>query len=216
MTLVHLDSARLASVTFLATLMSCAGPPMNPALSADATGTERIDHTVDDRIGGMELGSDDLAAAASQFATSLLQRRDLFSRGRPRVALGHQEFKNDSDRLHINMRLLADKFRIQLRQYARGQMAFIDRESTDMATRERELKDAGVVDSGSLPRTAAMAGVDYQLKITLADRWVGDQRGRQSSYLQINASLIDLDTREQVWEDLYETKKVGTSSAVYR
>ena len=116
----------------------------------------------------------------------------------------------------IDIKLLTERMVTDLSMAANGRMTFLARKNADEAMRERELKDSGIVDGGSLGRTRAIAGADYKLIVTLSGQSIRNQSSMRSDYYLLVSKVIDLGTTEIVWADKFDVKKVGQDDVVYR
>ncbi len=96
-------------------------------------------------------------------------------------------------------------------------MVFVNREDIAAVARERELKRAGVVDVGTIMRTVATAGVDYQLRgrIMSQDAYQASS-GLQHRYNQVSFEMLDMERGTVVWSGLYEFANVAADDVVYR
>lgn len=134
----------------------------------------------------------------------------------PRVIVDSTYFVNEGS-TPINKNLITDRLRVELNRAARGRMYFIGRENIRAVESEKELKDLGVVDAGTLRNTATTAGADYRLtgRINSLDK-VNPSTGERARYNQIVFEMLDLDKGFIVWSGIYEFQKSGQDDIIYR
>ena len=84
-----------------------------------------------------------------------------------------------------------------------------------MLEKERAMKQAGKVTSGSDPSIVEFKGADYLLTGRLQGMSTRSKTGT-SDYILYSFQLINARTSEIVWEDFSEMKKQGLEDAAYR
>jgi hypothetical protein len=107
--------------------------------------------------------------------------------------------------------------RIALNRSAAGRMVFVARHYGDMVTSERDLKRTGVTDDGTMPKTRKMAGADYRLggRLTSIDA-VEVSSGTASRHHQAIFEMVDLETGQVIWGNMYEFRKAAQDDVIYR
>lgn len=107
-------------------------------------------------------------------------------------------FRNQSSQ-RIDKDMITDALRVQLNRAAAGRLRFLSRETLGAVGRERELKDQGATDQGTMARRQIL-GADYQLigKITSLDSR-STKTGTYQRRTQIIFELLDLETDEVIW-----------------
>ena len=165
---------------------------------------------------GTGIESQDIVSMTDQMIRDMLANPVLAGRQRPpRVIVDAKYFRNESS-TRINRNLITDRLRIGLTNAAAGRMVFLARHQVAMVENEREIKRKGVVDDGTLGRTAKVAGSDYRLggRIASLDA-VRSSTGRISRYHQVTFEMIDLETSEIVWSGIYEFRKAAQDDIIY-
>jgi hypothetical protein len=164
--------------------------------------------------GGTHIESNDIVAMTDEMMRDMLSNPVLAGGSPPRVIVDSRFFENDGSR-PIDKNLIIDRLRIELMRAARGRMHFLARERVAMVEEERALKATGRVDRGSRPR-GRVAGADYRLsgRIKSQDQWNPRMR-IFTTYNQISFEMVDLETDEIVWTNLYEFRKSGQDDVVY-
>jgi hypothetical protein len=96
-------------------------------------------------------------------------------------------------------------------------LQFVGRRHAGMVAEERELKREGVTDTGSRKLTKAQLGADYRLAgtFTTLDQ-VQARTGLQQRYSQLVFELVDLESGEIIWTNLYEVERAAADDVVYR
>ncbi len=164
----------------------------------------------DDQLGGTGIESTDIGTVGRQMAESIIEIPEIVNaQGMPRIAL--LPVKN-STRFVINKDIFTKKIRSELNKNARGKVRFLARDRMDDILAEREAKDSGLVSSS---KRASVKGADYFLTGELSGL-AKAQGGHRSDYILMAFQLIDAETSEIVWEDIYEVKRVGTAGVIYQ
>ncbi len=186
---------------------------------ANPSGVQTVyeDHRSTGQFAGMSLESQDIVRMSDTMVRDMLTSGILVDPSNPPfVLIDHTDFGNDSARA-FNKKLIVNRIRIELQRAARGRMVFVSRQATASTEMERELKRSGRVSSGSQPLTRATAGVDYKLQgefLTLDTR--GGAEGGHTRYTQVSFEMVDKETNEIVWANIYEFRKASSDDLVYR
>ena len=184
--------------------------------SCASTGLTRVSHTKtilpdeDDHLGGTGVESGDIRTVGRKMAESMLETPEIVNaQGVPRIAL--LPVKN-STRFIIDKDIFTKKIRIEFNKNTRGKVRFLARDRIEDILKERESKREGLV---SASKEADLLGVDFYLtgEMTGLSKAAG---GSRSDYIMLSFQLIDAETSDIVWEDLYEVKKVGISGVAYQ
>lgn len=166
---------------------------------------------------GVGIESQDIVAMTDKMMRDILAHPVLGGRSEPpRVIVDSTYFVNEGS-TPINKNLITDRLRVELNRAARGRMYFVGRENVRAVESEKELKEMGVVDHGTLPNTASTAGADYRLtgRINSLDK-VNPSTGDRARYSQIVFEMLDLDKGFIVWSGIYEFQKSGQDDVIYR
>ncbi|MDP3179995.1 MAG: hypothetical protein Q8M76_18935, partial [Spirochaetaceae bacterium] len=182
-----------------------------------AAATVYKDTTTGDEVKGVGTESQDIIAMADAMMRDMLNVPDLMNRpNAPRIIVDAKYFRNESSEI-IDKALITDRIRVNLGRSAQGRVRFVGREYAGMVNEERALKDEGVVDIGTTGRTRAQAGADFRLVGRIGTRDAIDTRsGTKSRFSQYTFELVDLESGEIIWSNLYEFKKQNREDVVYR
>jgi len=132
----------------------------------------------------------------------------------PHVIVDASQIKNQTlERFNTN--ILADQLRSALLNAAQGRLIFVNREAFDRIDKERQLKSDGIVGQGTTPAAKRQLGADYQLFARLTDLEQRDG-GRVERYTQFNFEMVDLETGQTIFSDMYNFKKRQSIPVVYR
>ncbi|MBA3684859.1 MAG: hypothetical protein H0W72_06420 [Planctomycetes bacterium] len=173
----------------------------------------RVDPDHDDVVGGTGTESGDVRAMCDQFCRTILEVEEVAGAAKaPRVALLSVDNRVNDVTQRIDADLLLTKMRAQLNQSARGRLRFLDRANVDAIRREKEAMDRGEVTRSS---AKALSGADFFMTGEIRSLSKTSEAG-QSTYLVYAFRLVDSQSSEIVWEDLYEQKRVAERGAVYR
>jgi penicillin-binding protein activator len=164
-------------------------------------------------VAGTGIESQDLVAVTDKMARSILGIPEIANaQGIPRIVL--EPVVNET-RFPINKDLFLTKIRGQLNVNARNKVRFLARENMTALERERSLKQAGQVTSGSDPNVVEFKGADFFLTGKLQGLTTRSSAGT-SDYIHYSFQLIDARTSDIVWEDFADIKKQGLEDAAYR
>lgn len=206
-----LFSRMLISLAALATLWGvtgCSSINDNPGRPV-----REVDPSQAGIISGTGPESQDVVAIADQMVRSLLGAPAIANADEPPTVV-LLEFRNES-RFPIDGDIFLRKLRVQLNSQAAGRMLFLARERMEAIQREREAKRAGDVTADPDRQAKAVSGADYFLTGEVGGIAKATRLGRED-YLLYTFTLIDTETSAVVWEDQFETKRVGQEDAVYR
>lgn len=168
-------------------------------------------------VAGVGVESQDITSVTDAMVKDLLANPAVMKHDRPpRVVLDSEYFENKSMQ-RLNKDTIVDRLRINFQRAAQGKLVFLSRQSAGMVAKERELKRAGLTDTGTKGLTHAQAGADYYLtgRIHTVDARSA-ATGMVERYTQIIFELIDVESSVSIWSNIYEFKKGGLDDAVYR
>ena len=168
-------------------------------------------------VQGVGIEAQDIVSMTDQMMRDMLTEPRLAGRRTaPNVIIDDEYFSNDST-WRADKKVITERLRVNLNRAAKGRMVFIARHVAAMFMNERSLKDQGIVDRGTLSRTAAPKGADYRLSghIGSVDS-LNPRTGMKSRYSQISFEMVDLETGEIVWSNIYEMEKSGQDDIIYR
>lgn len=177
--------------------------------------TTRVDLDQDDSVGGIGTESGDIRAMSDQFVRTMLTIPEITNAtSAPRVALVSVRNRVDDVTLRFDSEILLMRMRAELNRSARGQMRFLARndEMMDAIESERENMDAGTVTRSS---TKALSGADYFMTGEIRSLTKNTAAGK-SAYMLYAFQLVDSQSSEIVWEDLYESKRQALRGTVDR
>lgn len=169
------------------------------------------------RVSGVGIESQDVVDMTNLMMKDI-QKNPAFSNpgDPPRVIIDAEYFINESS-MRIDKNLITDRLRVNLNRTAAGKMLFIGRQYGGMIEGERALKRKGQADQGTLGKAEKQLGADYRLagRITTQDA-IDPKTGARSRYNMITFEMVDLETGEIVWSNIYEFKKSAQDDIVYR
>lgn len=200
-----------------AVLVGCATAPPPPPPAAPVRYTDVGSAGL---VAGVGTESQDIVGVTDAMVRDIVGSHLMSQYSRaPRILVDLEQFEVDGSQ-RINKALVVDRLRINLQRASRGRLAFVSREALNATNRERELKDKGVTDAGTLGRQR-VAGVDLVLRgrMTTQDKRStsgGSSGGMVERYTQFSFELIEAGTDLSVWANLYEMQKGGRDDAVYR
>ena len=159
----------------------------------------------------------DVVAMTDQMMRSLLANPMVSNRTTPpRVLIDMDGFKNESTSV-INLNMLAKRLQIELTRAANGRMVFVNRQNLAAIQKEREIKREGLVDGGTIRKTQATAGVDYQMFATITSQDAIDRQSQmRQRYHYISFEMVDMELGTLVWGDGFEMSKATQDNVLYR
>ncbi|MEO5863403.1 MAG: penicillin-binding protein activator LpoB [Burkholderiales bacterium] len=176
-----------------------------------------MDPTVRGPVAGVGIEGHDIISMTDRMVRDILATTNLAAAEKPpRVIVDAEHFENAGSQ-PINKTAITDRLRVELTRASRGRMSFVGRHYARAVQTERDLKDHGVVDVGTVGRTKAQAGGDYRLggRISTVDSRSA-KSGMIQRYTQIVFEMFDLETGEIVWNNMYELSRAGADDVVYR
>ncbi|MBU0503575.1 MAG: penicillin-binding protein activator LpoB [Candidatus Omnitrophica bacterium] len=189
-------------VSLTLVLSSCATVPVSH--------TSTILPDNDDNLGGTGIESTDILTVSRKMALSILEVPEIMrANGTPRIAL--LPVKNNT-RFIINKDIFTQKIRIELNKNVSGKVRFLARDRMDDILKERQAKRNDLVTAS---KEGDLAGVDFYLTGELTGLSKAANSSR-SDYILMSFQLIDAETSDIIWEDAYETKRVGAAGVVYQ
>lgn len=210
-------SMKFVSVLALALAVAASADAAPREKKPKAAATVYKDTTTGDDVKGVGTESQDIVSMADAMMRDLLNVPDLMNRPTPpRVIVDSKYFRNESSEI-IDKALITDRIRVNLSRSSQGRLRFLGREYAGMVAEERALKDDGMVDVGTTGRTRAQSGGDFRLVGRIGTRDAIDTRtGTKSRFSQYTFEMVDLESGEIVWSNLYEFKKQNREDVVYR
>ena len=201
-------------VGILTTLPGCA-----PLAIQNASGSMPVDvdPTVRGPVAGVGIEGQDIISMTDRMVRDMLEIPNLAAAKKPpRVIVDAEHFDNKGSQ-PINKTAITDRLRVELSRASRGRMSFVGRHYARAVQAERDLKDNGIVDVGTVGRTKAPAGGDYRLggSISTVDS-KSAKSGMFQRYTQIVFEMFDMETGEIVWANMYELSRAGADDVVYR
>ncbi len=203
----------LAAAAVVTGLAGCATTVPNSSGVAPVT----IDPATRGPVAGVGIEQQDIIAMTDQMMRDMLANPQLARRQTPpRVIIDASDFANDSSQ-PINRNLITDRLRVNLNRASQGRMTFINRVNTQMVERERELKRAGQVDSGTAGMARRVMGGDFKLSGRIASLDSRNPRtGMIQRFTQITFEMTDLETGEIVFGGEYSFARAGADDVIYR
>lgn len=222
--------ARSIVALFVAAALSgCATTGSGTGTKRDSKGTS-VGTAVDDRgrvdgkymdsgaqsnLNTIGIESSDLISACSEMVGKMLANPQLGGQQKPpHIIIDAKYFRLQSaSRLNVNM--LADALRAELLNAANGRLIFIARQDALVVEEEKELTQAGIIDTGTTPTSSRQLGADYRLTGNITDLTQGDS-ARLERFTQFNFEVVDTKTGQLIFSDVYKFKKAGTINVVDR
>lgn len=168
-------------------------------------------------VGGVGTESQDIVGMSEEMMRDLLTVPILMNRNpAPRIIVDAKYFTNESSEI-IDKSMVTDRLRVMLNRNASGRLQFVGRQYAAAVAEERELKREGVTDTGTVGMARAQLGADYRLVGRIGTRDAVDPRtGVRSRYSMYTFEVLDMESGELVWSNLYEFKKESRDNVVYR
>jgi PBP1b-binding outer membrane lipoprotein LpoB len=168
-------------------------------------------------VRGVGIESQDIISMTDQMMRDMLSEPRIANAAQtPNIIIDAEYFYNESSS-RLNKNSITDRLRVSLNRAAQGRMQFVGRHYADMVQKERNIKQAGVVDRGTLPAAKAQKGGDYRLGGRITSLDARDPRtGMMSRYNQIVFEMVDLESSEIVWSGIYEFAKTAQDDIIYR
>jgi len=166
---------------------------------------------------GCGIDSKEMRAAADRMARSIMSAPQVVQAGgTPRIVLDEKYFRNESTEI-IDKALFTDYLRVNLQRAAGRRFEVLGRNYNDMVDSERNSENAGEVTTGAVAKPSKKLGWDYRLGGAIRSiTKVVPGSGARSSYFLITFELVERGSGRIVWSDLYEFKKVASTSVIYR
>ena len=183
---------------FSLALQSCTiGTKVNN--SPSARHSRYVDHSTAQVRGISGVESQDIISMTDKMVRDMLQNPILNnSRNVAVVIVDDKYFTNESTQ-RINKKLIVDRLRTNLFRAANGRIRFIARHASKMFEHEQKLRQNKVIAGGKAKK---QAGATY--------RMTGNFKNLNSgvdNYVQVLFEMVDLNTGELVWTNMYEFKK---------
>jgi PBP1b-binding outer membrane lipoprotein LpoB len=193
----------------IAFLAGCASGVRNPS------GVPVTEMRPDERgfVAGTGIESQDIVSVSDQIARRILSTPQIAqATGKPRIVLLPVE---NQTRFPINKEIFTTRIRALLNSRSGDRVLFLARDRMDALQREQQLKQQGVMTSGSDPTMVEFRGADFFLTGTLQGQTTRTAAG-VSDYVLYTFQLIDARTSDIIFEDFAEVKRQGLEDAAYR
>ena len=164
-------------------------------------------------VAGTGVESQDLVAVTDKMARSILDTPQVRNAHSPPVVV-LDPVMNET-RFPINKDMFLTRIQVLLNSKCEKKVQFLARDRLAALERERDLKRAGQVTSGSDPNVVEFKGGDFLLTGKLQSPTTRNSRGI-SDYVLYSFELVDARTSAIVWQDFAEIKKQGLEDAAYR
>jgi len=164
-------------------------------------------------VAGTGVESQDLVAVTDKMARSILDTPQVRNAPSPPVVV-LDPVMNET-RFPINKDMFLTRIQVLLNSKCEKKVQFLARDRLAALERERDLKRAGQVTSGSDPNVVEFKGGDFLLTGKLQSLTTRNSRGI-SDYILYSFELVDARTSAIVWQDFAEIKKQGLEDAAYR
>jgi len=164
-------------------------------------------------VAGTGVESQDLVAVTDKMARSILDTPQVRNAPSPPVVV-LDPVMNET-RFPINKDMFLTRIQVLLNSKCEKKVQFLARDRLAALERERDLKRAGQVTSGSDPNVVEFKGGDFLLTGKLQSLTTRNSRGI-SDYVLYSFELVDARTSAIVWQDFAEIKKQGLEDAAYR
>jgi penicillin-binding protein activator len=164
-------------------------------------------------VAGTGVESQDLVAVTDKMARSILDTPQVRNAHSPPVVV-LDPVMNET-RFPINKDMFLTRIQVLLNSKCEKKVQFLARDRLAALERERDLKRAGQVTSGSDPNVVEFKGGDFLLTGKLQSLTTRNSRGI-SDYILYSFELVDARSSAIVWQDFAEIKKQGLEDASYR
>ena len=164
-------------------------------------------------VAGTGVESQDLVAVTDKMARSILDTPQVRNAPSPPVVV-LDPVMNET-RFPINKDMFLTRIQVLLNSKCEKKVQFLARDRLAALERERDLKRAGQVTSGTDPNVVEFKGGDFLLTGKLQSLTTRNSRGI-SDYVLYSFELVDARTSAIVWQDFAEIKKQGLEDAAYR
>ena len=166
------------------------------------------------RSGGVGVEGRDILSLSQFMSSDLNKNIGIFGNKKPRIIIDSKYIINDSASA-IDTNLLTDRLRSNLIRLMKGRASFVGRQNVKMVMKERDLKASGIV-TGNVPN-AGVLGADFRLtgRITTSES-VNTGKGIIKRFNQINLELINLQSSEIIWSQIFSFEKEGLDNVIYR
>ena len=170
-------------------------------------------------VSGVGIEGRDINAMVDEMIRDMASDPDVMKPGlatRPRIVIDAQCFENESSQA-INKSNITDRLEVLLRRAAKGQFQFVSQQNAAAVQKQRDLKRSGTTDIGTKGLTKAQSGIDFQLCGKIASL---DSRNVRTGMIQrktqIFFRLLDSETAEVVWSNLYDIERAAADDVIYR
>jgi PBP1b-binding outer membrane lipoprotein LpoB len=175
----------------------------------------QVDPSVPGPVSGVGIEGHDIVSMTDQMMRDMLSEPALAARTvPPRVVIDSSNFRNTGSQA-VNRDLITNRLRVSLNRAAKGRMVFLTRTDLSMVQEERDLKDQGVVDAGTLGN-GQMLGADFRLRGEIASADAHSTRtGLIQRYNQITFEMVDM-KGQIIWSGQYEFERAAADDVLYR
>jgi PBP1b-binding outer membrane lipoprotein LpoB len=175
----------------------------------------QVDPSVPGPVSGVGIEGHDILSMTDQMMRDMLSEPALAGRSvAPRVVIDSSNFRNTGSQA-INRDLITNRLRVNLNRASKGRMVFVTRTDLSMVQEERDLKDQGAVDAGTLGN-GQMLGADYRLRGEIASADARSTKtGLMQRYNQITFEMVDM-KGQIVWSGQYEFERAAADDVSYR
>jgi penicillin-binding protein activator len=197
-------------------LVGCQTNP--PAPNATGVSSMEVDPTRKGPVSGVGIEGQDITAMVDAMIRDMASDPDVMkqSGSRPRIVVDSQCFVNESSQA-INKNKITRRLDTLLRRAAKGQLQFVSQEDAAIIQKQRDLKRSGTTDVGTRGLTRAQLGIDFQMcgSITSLDSR-NVRTGMVQRMTQIFFKLLDVESGEVVWSNMYELNRAAADDVIYR
>lgn len=174
---------------------------------SDAIKVQRIEVQETTEFSGLGIESRDIDSISKKITQDLLTSNFyLKQKIAPIVVLEGKYFINESSYI-INTNLLADRMRISLLRQTQAKIQFVTRQNLQAIIEEAQTSGSDIdIVEAQYRMTAKIASI----------HGVSNKTGAKSNYFQFSFELLDLQTSNIVWANIYDLKKIGADDTIYR